>query len=140
MAVATALLLTAHLFTSLKTPVDFRLMPPGPDTEQTAVTRPSTPVPPRPLHENPDRTRLSPRPIAPAPLPVARGFGMDVPLGFAVRQIVPEGTRVIYGEGADLDALVSWVGDKPWNRALQDTIRPLQLRMTLSRNTLVIAR
>ncbi|MFC0387274.1 hypothetical protein [Muricoccus vinaceus] len=45
-----------------------------------------------------------------------------------------------YADDIDPDALVSWVGDKPWNRALQDAIRPLGLRMTLLRNTVTISR
>jgi hypothetical protein len=47
---------------------------------------------------------------------------------------------VQYGSEIETDALVSWVGAKPWNRALQDAIRPLGLRMTLAGGTVTITR
>ena len=73
----------------------------------------------------------------PAPQPVhsrfriARGFGHNVPLSFAVRQIVPEGVKITFGSRVDPAIRVSWQGDRPWNAALRDAVAPagLHLRM-----------
>ena len=63
---------------------------------------------------------------------VARGFGDQVPLSFAVRQIVPHAVRVIYGPGAAPDALVTWKGGEGWNRVLLRAVHPLGLRLVMS--------
>ena len=44
---------------------------------------------------------------------IAIGFGTDVPVMFAVRQIVPAGIAVRYGSRLDEEALVSWAGGRP---------------------------
>ena len=63
---------------------------------------------------------------------VARGFGDQVPLSFAVRQIVPHAVRVIYGPGAAPDALVTWKGGEGWNGVLLRAVHPLGLRLVMS--------
>lgn len=49
---------------------------------------------------------------------VVSGFGTEVPLGFAVRQIVPPGHTISYGAGVDVNAVVSWDGGRPWGEVL----------------------
>ena len=71
---------------------------------------------------------------------IAQGFGRDVPLAFAVRQIVPPGVAVQYGAGVDKAAIVTWTGGRPWNRVLASAIRPLGLRMTTGATTVTISR
>ena len=66
-------------------------------------------------------------PRAPAPrpaLPRAVGFGEDVPLRFAVAQIVPKDVRVEWAPEVNQEAEVSWRGDRPWDVALADALRP----------------
>src|SRR3546814_5748064 len=41
---------------------------------------------------------------------VVTGFGNEVPLSFAVRQIVPPGHEISYGAGVDVNAVVTWSG------------------------------
>lgn len=62
---------------------------------------------------------------------IANGFGDQVPLAFAVRQIVPPGVAVRYGPGASSDATVTWRGGSPWNQVLQAAVRPLGLKVLL---------
>ena len=61
--------------------------------------------------------------------PSTMGFGDQVPLSFACRQIVPQGIRVAFGPGASPDALVDWKGGDPWPLVLARAIRPLGLHM-----------
>jgi hypothetical protein len=89
-----------------------------------------------------DPTLLSRAPLAQAkpkpirrqgPAPVAAGFGAQVPLGFAVRQIVPAGFQVVFDKAVDKDALVvDWKGGKPWRLTLSDALRPLGLTVSLN--------
>lgn len=59
---------------------------------------------------------------------VASGFGHEVPLRFAVRQLLPRHWRVRYGQGVDADRLVSWEGGRPWDYVLRDAVKPLGLQ------------
>ncbi len=68
----------------------------------------------------------------------ARGFGSQIPLDFAVRQIVPSTIKVIYGPGADQDALVDWQGGKRWNIVLSNALRPLGLQVRLEPGAVTI--
>ena len=77
---------------------------------------------------------------APSPFRVAHGFGDDVPLSFAARQIVPPTVTVRYGRGVDPNAAVSWKGEAPWNRVLAAAVRPLQLRLTTGASSVLISR
>ena len=63
---------------------------------------------------------------------VAQGFGDNVPLRFAVRQIVPKSVRIVYGPGTSPDALVTWKGGQGWNWVLFHAVRPLGLRLVMT--------
>jgi hypothetical protein len=63
---------------------------------------------------------------------LAEGFGDQVPLRFAVRQIVPRAVKVTYGPGADPDAAVDWRGGQGWNWVLSRAVKPLGLRLVMT--------
>jgi hypothetical protein len=71
-------------------------------------------------------------------VPAARGFGHDVPLFFAVRQIVPGRLHVAYANQVDASTLVSWTGGQPWNVVLVHALRPAGLRVWVSATTVHI--
>jgi len=64
-------------------------------------------------------------------MPVAHGFGQQVPLAFAARQIVPPGIKTTFGPGVDQAALVDWSGGRPWIEVLRGAIQPLGLHVTV---------
>lgn len=102
---------------------------------------PEAPYPARPLRppRDPDKPiNLLQQKFGRAP--IAHGFGHDVPLSFAVRQIVPERLRVMYANQADLSALVSWKGGQAWNVVLANAVRPLGDRVSVSPATVRIYR
>ena len=74
---------------------------------------------------------LSPSLRRPAPKPVVAGFGDQVPLSFAVRQIVPARFQIAFGETVNSDARVDWKGGKPWRPTLSDAVRPLGLAVSV---------
>lgn len=61
------------------------------------------------------------------------GYGHQVPLSFAVRQIVPSGVRVTYGAGVDPGEAVDWQGGREWNKVLATTVGPLGERIEVGR-------
>ena len=63
---------------------------------------------------------------------LANGFGNQVPLSFACRQIVPPAVRVTYGPGASPDMLVNWKGGDIWNHVLRDAVKPLGLHLVMT--------
>lgn len=95
---------------------------------------PASPEPKQTARESARPTRISPR------IPIAKGFGRSVPLAFAVRQIVPQTVKVIYGPAADRNAFVDWQGGRRWTLVLRKAVRPLGLIVSLRRATLRIGR
>jgi hypothetical protein len=84
-----------------------------------------------PVSEAPPKASVPANHSAPPRFKTAYGFGNQVPLSFAVRQIVPSTISVTYGRGADPNALVDWKGSQIWNRALLDAVKPLGLRLVI---------
>ena len=64
---------------------------------------------------------------------VAKGFGDNVPLGFACRQIIPAAVRVTYGPAVSASSMVSWQGGKGWNEVLREAVKPLGLHLVMTR-------
>ena len=63
---------------------------------------------------------------------MADGFGDQVPLSFACRQIIPPAVKVALGPGADPNALVDWKGGDTWNHVLRDAVKPLGLHLVMT--------
>ncbi len=99
----------------------------APESEHPSAARPGTGNTPQ--HGSSPQER--PRPVPPA-FKTAEGFGNQVPLSFAVRQIVPKAVKVTYGPGADPASLVDWKGGQAWNSVLLDAVRPLGLRLAMT--------
>lgn len=79
--------------------------------------------------------------IAATPMiPVALGFGNQVPLAFATRQIVPPQVKVTFGPEVEQDALVDWSGGRSWVEALRAAVRPLGMRVSVSWKAVSITR
>ncbi len=92
----------------------------------------------RGIQDTPEPIVLSPPPSGsirrrtpPPAIPIANGFGRQVSLAFAVRQIVPAGVRTTFGPGVDQAALVDWTGGAPWTDVLRTAINPLSLHVTV---------
>jgi hypothetical protein len=99
----------------------------------------ATPLPPR-AGKTTDGTAPPAQPPAPPRFFTAYGFGRQIPLAFAVRQIVPPLVKLTWGPGANPTALVDWQGDRPWNVVLRDTVRPLGLHLTMHQMEVTISR
>ena len=99
-----------------------------------------SPAPAPELSSDPPPQRAQPgrRPAGPA---VAYGFGHQVSLAFAARQIVPQGVKVSFGQALDPETvLVDWKGGRPWPDVLRSTLRPGGLLATFRSGTVRIER
>jgi hypothetical protein len=74
----------------------------------------------------------------PAPEPAAMGFGDQIPLSFAVRQIVPARFQVAFGKEVDREERVNWKGGKPWRSVLSEAIKPFGLTIAVRGLTVTI--
>jgi len=111
---------------------DFVVISPEPPAarQQQAVVAPNDASPPGasgtadsiPDQTRPDKPRFK----------MAYGFGNDVPLSFACRQIVPPAVKVTYGPGADPRALVDWKGGDTWNHVLRTAVQSLGLHLVMT--------
>ncbi len=70
---------------------------------------------------------------------IAVGFGQQVPLSFAIRQIVPQSIKLRFSPSTDRQALVDWRGGRQWPAVLRDAIRPLGLRLTVHHHIAIIS-
>lgn len=71
---------------------------------------------------------------------VAQGFGRDLPLVMAMRQVVPAQYGFVFDEGIDVSSRVSWQGGKPWDVVLQDMLSPLGVAATINGNVVTVGR
>ena len=90
-----------------------------------------TPFPASPLPASPDSKRRVQVPVRPR-VPLAVGFGRQIPLAFAARQIVPAGLPVSFAPEVDQDTLVDWSGGRPWNQVITAVVQPLRLRAVVT--------
>lgn len=65
----------------------------------------------------------------------AEGFGSDIPLALAMRQIVPAQYAYVFSGNVDQGTRVTWNGGKPWDEVLADAIRPQGLDLSVSGQT-----
>lgn len=94
----------------------------------------------------------APAPAAPTPKPmpapvavttpvaddVVEGFGKDIPLAIALRDIAPTKYAYSFSPSDVAGAKISWRGGKPWQDVLKDALTPLDLDMAITENTIVI--
>ena len=71
---------------------------------------------------------------------IAVGFGTNVPLAFATEEIIPKGFTHAFGKGIDLGMRVSWNGGKPWNKVIEEMIKPYGLYLTIDGQKAFISR
>jgi hypothetical protein len=127
-----ATLATAAVLTSAEADFVIKNAPPP----AAAINNPSRPVATTPIVDPGDArpSTAPPKPEGPTNVrwKTARGFGDNVPLAFACRQIVPPAVKVTIGPGASPQMLVSWKGGDTWNNVLHDAVKPIGLRLVMT--------
>lgn len=69
---------------------------------------------------------------------LAQGFGKDVPLALALRQIVPADFGYAVQNNANLGLRVDWSGNKPWDEVLNAAIKKYNLEAVIIQKTVLI--
>jgi len=133
MAIATVLGLSSALILIQPIPADFKLegVSPPPVVSVQPLVQPTAPEG-QPEGAGPPRPVIRPHPR------LATGFGRDVPLEFAVRQVVPATMHVEYDDTVDRQLRVSWQGGKPWQQVLHAVLQPIGMRVVTSGRTVRI--
>lgn len=67
---------------------------------------------------------------------IIEGFGKDMPLALALRQIVPPHYAFSFGKGVNPGTLISWEGGRAWNKTLQDALAKIDVAFTTQDHTL----
>lgn len=62
------------------------------------------------------------------------GFGNDIPLVLAMRQIVPPAYAFSFDRGVDQSMRVNWQGGRPWHAVLEDMLFGAGLGLVISEN------
>jgi hypothetical protein len=70
----------------------------------------------------------------------AHGFGTQIPLDFAVHQIVPTRIRVKFAEGIHRETLVDWTGEQPWPLALKGALQPKGFTLQVLKDEVIISK
>ena len=110
---------------------DFRIQ--GAQTGASDISSPTDISPGQPSHRRRVSARIQPRVVS------ATGFGRQIPLSFALRQIVPTSLQVSFAPEVDQDALVDWSGGRPWNQVIAAVVQPLHLRAVVTpRGVLIV--
>lgn len=131
MAIMAILGLTSTLLVLQPLQVDFKLQA---GTEPSGIP---IQLSPQPQQADPTVVPATQPPQPPRPL-LAKGFGEDVPLEFAVRQIVPHFRHVVYTASVDRTLRVSWQGGRPWRQVLRGVLSPIGLHVLVSDNAVQI--
>lgn len=87
-------------------------------------------------------TPVSAPPPAPSPTPEGAapvaGFGRDMPLALAMRQLVPANYGFSFAEGVNPGQRISWSGGKSWNETLGAALRPHGMKVIQTPNAVRI--
>ncbi len=67
-----------------------------------------------------------------------QGFGRDVPLTIATRQIIPTGHTVQYAPGVDPNMNVTWSGGRSWKEVLNDALAEKNLKATIVADSVLV--
>ena len=96
-------------------------------------------------YERPQTATPAPVVRQPAPAPsqnynVVEGFGNDIPLAMALRQVVPANYAFSFDDTVNPGAKVSWNGGKPWNLVVNDMVAPLGVNARISGNAVSLSK
>jgi hypothetical protein len=103
---------------------DFKYIPATGDSVSSEAL-PATPsVPPSVnLRQMPPQSPPSGGPeLAPGEGTIVEGFGTQLPLVMAIREIVPSSYQFAFADGLKLGVLVNWKGGAPWHDVLNSVL------------------
>lgn len=76
--------------------------------------------------------------VTAAPQDIVSGFGADLPLLVALKQVVPREYKFSLAAGVDAATKVSWNGEKPWRQVLAEMLSARGLGFNVQDNVVVV--
>ena len=74
-------------------------------------------------------------------VPVIEGFGNNLPLSIALKQIVPNGTDIIFDDMVDVNStMLSWQGGKAWDMVLKEALAQKSLIAIIRNDRVIISK
>ena len=70
--------------------------------------------------------------------PALEGFGSDIPMALALREVVPSHYAYAFKNWSDAGLTVSWNGGKPWRGVLSDMLAPHNLTYSVTDGSVFI--
>lgn len=104
----------------------------GSATDQSSYVLSSAPAqtaPARPIKEVTDLSSATLTIPAATANETVRGFGTQIPLALALRQILPVGYNFSIDQNIEIDTAVSYKGGKSWRETVKDMLAPAGLTM-----------
>lgn len=101
---------------------------PEADREQIAASPSTTPA------------VVVPTPISTSAPDLVEGFGKDIPLAIALRDIVPPHYAFSFSPREIAGTKISWRGGKPWQDVLKDALTPHDLDLVMNEGSILILR
>lgn len=74
-----------------------------------------------------------------SPTANVEGFGKDIPLAVALRQVVPPAYMLSFAPGLDQGKPVSWNGGRPWDQVVTDMLADRKLHASIQGNVLSVS-
>lgn len=105
---------------------------------ETVPVAPSTPAPAAVVAPAPEMPAMDMTSPASAAEPVLEGFGKEIPLALALRDIVPPQYAYSFVDTAYAGLIVSWKGGKPWLDVLNEALAQHRLAAAISGRAVVI--
>lgn len=96
--------------------------------------QPQQPAFAEPQAQSPQPVAVAAPPVSAAPADLQRieGFGTDIPLALALREVVPADYAYSFGDGVNPGYRISWTGGKNWLEVVREMIAPLGLQADIS--------
>jgi hypothetical protein len=104
----------------------------GSATDQSSYVLSSAPAQPAPARPAKEATDLSSATLtipASTANETVRGFGTQIPLALALRQILPVGYNFSIDQNIEVDTPVSYKGGKSWRETIKDMLAPAGMSM-----------
>jgi len=69
---------------------------------------------------------------------IVQGFGSDMPLALALRQVVPPQYAFSFDKDVNPGIRVSWNGGKPWDQVARDMLSPVGMDISIQSKTVTV--
>ncbi len=126
----------------VKESIEWSAPAPAPVAEQPAPPQapgvPAAEPVTAPVPATPDPSASQPQAASDLDMTPVQGFGKDIPLVIALRQVAPPHYAYKFDANVSPGQKVSWEGGKPWPQVLSDMLSASKLQVVIVGNTITV--